>query len=165
MNYFIIYPDDKKVNRLEINLTKEELDTKEPFVTYAKINDSIFAENLILIKTLFRLTVIVSDELKEILELYIDVDKFVPIFVIDKNNYNNKVYWKVEIPFVDCIQDPFDNQKKIYNINEEKAGKNHIFLVQKVKATYVVVDLILMEHLIKRGFLEIKFLKTLNSNI
>ncbi len=165
MNYFIINPDDKIANKLEIKLTKEELETTKPFVTYSKINSDSFSENLIFVRSLFQMTYLVSDELKDLLELYCDTKKFVPVFVIDKDNYNNKVYWKAEFKEIDCIKEPFEPSKNTYNINADKLDKEHIFTVKRGKATYLVVDLILMEHLLKRGFLEIQFTKTVDSNI
>lgn len=104
MNYFIIYQDYKISNKLDIKLTKEELEATKSFVTYTKINLDSFSENLSF-----------SDDLKDLLELYRDTKKFVHVSVIDKDNYNNKVYWKAEFKEIECIKDPFE-PSKIYTI-------------------------------------------------
>lgn len=165
MNYFVIYPDDNIKNKIEIKLSKDDIEKKEPFVHFTKIDGNTFKNSLIFVRSLFRTTILVADDLKELLELYIDVSDAVAVFAIDQDNYNNKLYWKINIPCINCIKEPFEPNKNIYNLDDEKINTQHIFTVTKSKSTYLIVDLILMEHLIKRGFLEIKFIKTLNSNI
>ncbi|TCO67910.1 hypothetical protein [Marinisporobacter balticus] len=170
MEYFVMKYDDRVLSPIKIDLSTIDIDAKEASVAYAMFHENTTFVDYFYIKKLFKYNFCVSDELKELLDIYADEMTAIPLFITDKKQENQKVYWKIDIEVQDClemkphmkyddltiIQDKMKN-KKDENKKDENKNK-YIFKVLFEKQEYLIVSLHLAENILRKNLCGMQFI-------
>lgn len=109
---------------------------------------------------------LVSDELKKLLELY-DYHLISKCTVLaDIEEKTQKLYWLLLLNHIDCLsnQSTFDKNGQIKDIviNGEQAKGKKIFRIQGIKTPLVIINLDVAESILRRNFwgIQLKKLQT-----
>lgn len=162
MRYYILEQDKgykelpKLINWFE-QLTASN--TKKPDINNIR-NREIFKiepnENTSYLDMLFFPFFMVTDKIRECLQLYEPNIKFKEIILLDRKNKKMQNYFIPSVTELDCLtansEYTFGHvDLKYIEIEERKAGKKAIFKIKGVEKSYIIARLDVVESLLRRG--------------
>lgn len=103
MKYFVMQSDKRLNNAIQIKLTEEQLENNAAQVISVDLDPDKDLPDFILIQKLTKSAFIVSNLLKNMLEVYADVMRAEPFVLADQNRRIQKNYWKVHLEEIDCL--------------------------------------------------------------
>lgn len=157
MEYFVLQYDERINRPLKLDFSQRVFEGEEPFIIYAELDEDTQCADYFCGKKLFNYYFCVSDELKELLDIYATNLKAVPFFVTSKKRQEQKVYWKIDIHEEDClIHEPFMRYDKL-KLMKEPTANPYIFRVVFEKQHYLIVSLHLAENILRKDFYGIRF--------
>ncbi|WP_124065063.1 hypothetical protein [Clostridium sp. E02] len=157
MEYFLMLSDDRIGKRLKIQPDAIDFETTEACSVYADFKEDTVFVDYLPIRQMFRHAFCVSDDFKELLEIYTDNLSAFPVFVTDRNQKGQKIYWRVAIELEDCVVTmPYMSNTNITLRKEGLCGK-HIFRIAFEKQEYLIVSLNLAETILRKEPAGIRF--------
>ncbi|WP_129599953.1 imm11 family protein [Anaerophilus nitritogenes] len=158
MEYFLMKYDDRVLSPIKIDLSTVDIDATQASVAYAEFHENTMFVDYFYIKKLFKNYFCVSDELKELLDIYADHMTAIPLFITDKKQQNQKIYWKIDIQIQDCLEEkPYMGYDNL-SIIKDKIKNKYIFRVIFEKQEYLIVSLHLAENILRKNLCGIKFI-------
>lgn len=157
MKYYILEKDIRIHTPINLNNYKSTSNDRGG-IYFIELSRNITIVDYIYKKKMFDIHHIVSDQIKEIFELYQDNMEFKAIFITDQKARMQYVYWElVSIP-IECKL----KEKNMILVPpsfmiEEKNHKS-IFIIKSEKLTYVIVRFDVAETVMGTNPLGIKFL-------
>jgi len=158
MEYFLMLSDERIGNRLKIQPETVDFETTEACSVYADFKEDTVFVDFLPIRQLFRHAFYVSDDFKELLDLYTDNLSAFPVFITDKNQKGQKVYWRVVIELVDCVVTEPNMNYASLTLHKSGPGCKHIFRIAFEKQEYLIVSLNLAETILRKEPAGIRFL-------
>ena len=158
MEYFLMLSDERIGNRLKIQPETVDFETTEACSVYADFKEDTVFVDFLPIRQLFRHAFYVSDDFKELLDLYTDNLSAFPVFITDKNQKGQKVYWRVVIELVDCVVTEPNMNYVSLTLHKSGPGCKHIFRIAFEKQEYLIVSLNLAETILRKEPAGIRFL-------
>ncbi len=158
MEYFLMLSDERIGNRLKIQPETVDFEITEACSVYADFKEDTVFVDFLPIRQLFRHAFYVSDDFKELLDLYTDNLSAFPVFITDKNQKGQKVYWRVAIELVDCVVTEPNMNYAGLTLHKSGPGCKHIFRIAFEKQEYLVVSLNLAETILRKEPAGIRFL-------
>lgn len=158
MEYFLMLSDERIGNRLKIQPETVDFETTEACSVYADFKEDTVFVDFLPIRQLFRHAFYVSDDFKELLDLYTDNLSAFPVFITDKNQKGQKVYWRVAIELVDCVVTEPNMNYASLTLHKSGPGCKHIFRIAFEKQEYLIVSLNLAETILRKEPAGIRFL-------
>ncbi|WP_097002190.1 hypothetical protein [Lacrimispora amygdalina] len=157
MEYFLMMPDERIGNRLKIQPDTVDFETTEACSVYADFKEDTVFVDYLPIRQLFRHAFYVSDDFKELLDLYSDKLNAFPVFITDKNQKGQKVYWRVAIELADCVVKEQNMNYASLTLNKNGISGKHIFRIAFEKQEYLIVSLNLAETILRKEPAGIRF--------
>ncbi|GLB28688.1 hypothetical protein LAD12857_06110 [Lacrimispora amygdalina] len=158
MEYFLMLSDERIGNRLKIQPETVDFETTEACSVYADFKEDTVFVDFLPIRQLFRHAFYVSDDFKELLDLYTDNLSAFPVFITDTNQKGQKVYWRVAIELVDCVVTEPNMNYASLTLHKSGPGCKHIFRIAFEKQEYLIVSLNLAETILRKEPAGIRFL-------
>lgn len=162
MDYFVITQDNRIINRGEpVGITKaifqdDALDETMPlqFRTKEQRLDEF-------VDFIERLVPLVSEPMKEILEMYAEESAvFFPVVLADTKRGVQRLYWYPRLPKLECLSNKTDFNKngtiKRLSINPEQVTDYRLFQIGGIMESFIVCDLVVAESLLRRNFVGFK---------
>lgn len=150
---------DERISRpLKLDFNHTGFEEDEPFVIYTDYKDITKTSDYFYGRKLLKYYFCVSDELKELLEIYATGMSANPFFITNEKEKSQKVYWKVDFLEEDILRKkPFMSYKDLVL---EKVPKDnpYIFKVSFDKQQYIIVSLHLAENILRKNFYGIQFI-------
>ncbi|MNP54122.1 hypothetical protein D3C76_1486550 [compost metagenome] len=99
---------------------------------------------------------LLSDKMKRILEIYNIYARFKRIYLVDKQNDRQSLYWIPNTPQIDALSDqtefnPHDHTIKRLVLAKEKVRQNHFFGIKGIIEPFSVISEDVAESLLRRG--------------
>lgn len=160
MKYFIMQPDKKLKNTIMIKLTEKQLENNNAQVIFADLDSDKDLPDFIMIQKLTKRAFIVSDLLKNMLDVYADVMRTEPFILADPRRRIQKNYWKVHLEEIDCLQQEESGQsfkKKEIVIDESKTMKKFIFSIRKEDVQYWIASLPFAENFLRKNMFGVEW--------
>lgn len=158
MNYFILQTDERIKFHKNLDYSQPEFGKKEPFVIFSEFDENDRCPDFFSGRFLFDTYFCVTDQLKEMLEVYCPELQAVPFFLTDKKYRSQVVCWNINLPVEECILgEGRMNESHRFFLNGTNK-QHYIFCVTKEKAHYLVVSLELAENILRRQLYGIRFM-------
>lgn len=175
MEYFVISQDKRIENVVEpigilkeINkeiLNKEGIKHMDDMPVQFDIKEKSSSEYIDFIE---KPVLLVSDNLKKILNKYDKKIFFKPVVLCDRKEEKQDLYWLMVLDSIDCLSPKSEFNKngtiKRLIIDEKKIGNFKIFKVNEVMEDLVIIRLDVAESLLRRDFTGIKLKKVEREN-
>lgn len=159
MEYFFWEVDDKLLPALNINFKEEGFTKKEPFGIFSRFSENMQYPDFICGKTLFEHHFCVSDDLKNVVFAYADFENM-PVFVNDRDKLEQKIYWRLNLEEVDCLEDEEVVKLDDAVILLKEVKDKYIFKIKHKKTEKLVSSIHLVENMLRKGLTYgIKFVK------
>lgn len=157
MEYFLMLSDDRIGKRLKIQPDAIDFETTEACSVYADFKEDTVFVDYLPIRQLFCHAFCVSDDFKELLDLYTDNLSAFPVFITDNNQKGQKVYWRVFIELEDCVVTESHMNYASLTLRKEGLDGKHIFRIAFEKQEYLIVSLNLAETILRKEPAGIRF--------
>lgn len=158
MDYFIISQDNRIIDRFEpLNINKSMFaevspEKDEPMQFFIKENS-----RKDYVDFTDRPVILVSDRFKEVLELYCESAVYSPVVLSEIKRDVQKLYWYLKPPKVDCLSEQTEFHKngtlKRLVIKPDLAAGHRVFQIDRILENYMVIDLMALESLLRRGYI------------
>lgn len=158
MEYFLMLSDDRIGNRLKLQQDTMNIELTEACSVYTDFKEDTVFVDFLPIRQLFCHAFYVSDDFKELLDLYTDNLTAFPVFITDKNQKGQKVYWRIDIELVDCVVKEPNMSYSNLTLYKSKLDSKHIFRIAFEKQEYLIVSLNLAETILRKEPSGIRFL-------
>lgn len=168
MKYFLIERNSIIKNVPEVinwykKFNKKALDDKEyekiPYRTTLQIKEN---NNVKFIDIILNPFFMVSKELKKLLSIFEPNLKYKEIFLIDSKNKKMEQYFIPLLDKLDCLSETseFNLDKTIVKkgiINEKKIEDKAIFMIDNMKSQQIIMRMDLVEAILRRDYLGVRF--------
>ncbi|AIQ11229.1 imm11 family protein [Paenibacillus durus] len=99
---------------------------------------------------------LLSDPMKRILELYNTQARFKQLYIVNREQSRQELYWIPHVPDIDVISGhtefyPHDQTLKHLVLDSQKVRGHHFFRLSNVREPYYIVSLDAAESLLRRG--------------
>ena len=158
MDYFLITEDNRIINRIEpMGITKavfKEVSSEEdePMLFHLKEKSQNDYVDFI-----DRPVPLVTDRCKEVLKMYSKQTIFAPVILYETKRDTQELYWYVKPPKIACLSEQTEFNKngtvKRLVINPGQVAGHRVFQIDQVMENFIVVDLIVLESLLRRGLI------------
>lgn len=158
VEYFLLRQEEKLINPFLIDTKETDITMKEAFIAFGEIDDNTSIPEFFVMKKLFDHYFFVSDRFKTLLDVYADNMDAIPVFLTDIKRQKQLCYWKIIIEEKDCIN--INNAMRYDNLTliKEKIESSFIFRIVFDKQEYMIVSLVLAEHMLRKNLYGIKFI-------
>ncbi len=168
MEYFIIMQDDRIINYAEPsglskvinkdhvrNADIEALNT-DPVMVYVKDKDE--SEFIDVIE---KPVLLISDKIKQVFDMFGNGEFYKPVVIGDPKHMDTHIYHLVIPNKVECLSklsefNPDGTIKRLV-LDRSKLLGEHIFSVDGIREYFIIVDLDVVESIIRSDYLGIKF--------
>lgn len=170
MDYYIISQDERITDFAEPTgllklIDKDELRrngsinlTEDPVQVYIKEK----SENEY-IDFIERPVPLISDKLKQLFDNYQKDMAYRPVVLADVKHMKQDLYWLIVPKRIDCLSEKsefnIDETLKRLVIDEGKVGKNRIFSIYGIIESLILINLDVVESILRRDFCGIRFKK------
>lgn len=158
VDYFIITQDNRIMDRFElVNISKSMFaglssEGEEPMQFFIKENS-----RKDYVDFTDRPVILVSDRFKEVLEIYCEQTVYFPVVLFEIKRDVQKLYWYLKPPKVDCLSEQTEFHKngtlKRLVIKPDLAAGHRVFQIDRILENYMVIDLMVLESLLRRGYI------------
>ncbi|MNJ41522.1 hypothetical protein D3C77_364480 [compost metagenome] len=154
-NYYLIQDDTRVAHKIyPTHFTNLKLPfEKMPPVQICEVNAVPSSEY---VDWMLQPAMLVSDRLKRILEKYNLYARFKSLYLIDKTNDQQSLYWFSKIPRIESLSEltefnPHDQSLKKLVLDRAKVKGNHIFKIKGIRESYCIISEDVAESLLRRG--------------
>lgn len=154
-NYYLVQDDTRVSHKIyPAHFTNLKLPfEKMPPVQICEVHTAPSSEY---VDWMLQPTMLVSDRLKRILEKYNLYVRFKSIYLIDKINDRQSLYWFSKIPRIEGLSEltefnPHDQSIKKLVLDRGKVKGNHIFKIKGIRESYCMISEDVAESLLRRG--------------
>ncbi len=155
--YYIVKPDKRITNAININMTKQQLEQQCEQVIDCTLGDKNLQPDYIMIRKLFSAYHIFSDRLKNLIEIYDETLQFYAIFLCDNKNMESVAYWNCICPTLDCIVEGKYKCIDDVVLKNENIGDRFLFRIVFEKQEYFVFHLVLVENILRKEYIGLWF--------
>ena len=142
MEYFILREDKSNQDTISFSINEEYMKIEKPLVIPAKLSKDRKMGDFICRQRLHEKLFLVSNELKEVIEVYSDQElQAVPVFFVDAATEVQYCYWHIAFPKVDYV--------------DEGA---YVFQYEQDREQYLIVSLHLAEYMLRQNFYGMEYI-------
>lgn len=161
MTSFYLIEEDTRIQRIVKPRLERAADFKAlPAVAAVQVENSLPTDYPDWIEKPER---VVSDQLKSVFESLNFQIRFKRIDLVDHARKSHKIYWRMQIPAIDCLSDKSEfhlNQTiKRLVLDPDKVSGKHLFMCKGLLEPYVVISLEGAESLLRRSLTGFKLQK------
>jgi hypothetical protein len=162
MEYFLICQDNRIFNYPEpLGISKTFLQPERPD-QFSPVQFQLRTrERIEYVDFIAKPLPLVSDELKRLLNHFEKAARFTPVVLADMKRGTQRLYWSLEPPKTDCLSDRTEFNKdgtvKRLALRPFPAAGPRMFRIDRVKEDLIVLNLVLVESLLRRDLLGFRF--------
>lgn len=158
MEYFIMLPDERISLYKSLDYSIPGFQEKEPFVVFGDFDEDDRYPDFFYGKSLFNYYFCVTDQLKDILDVYSSNIQTIPFFLTDKAYRSQIVCWRIDCPAEDCLLTEAWEKEHDLTLRSLPEQNPYLFRVVREKAQYIIVSLELAENILRRQLYGIRFI-------
>lgn len=160
MEYFLLKPDRKNKNVIQIDYSKKQIEEKQAQVVFADLEETKDRPDFMEIGSLTQKEYIVSTRMKDLLAVYADGMKFEPFILMDYDRKLQENYWKIHLESVEqaiiANNGLYDTPESMV-LDESVIEEKYIFAVKKQKTFFWVASLFFLENFLRKNMLGIEW--------